>query len=72
MVFEMLIFLKAVRDGNWHLHLASLDSFCKYFFAFDKLNYARLIPLYVADMQQVRLIDPGIYPEFMKGHWVVH
>ena len=72
MVLEMLIFLKSVRKGDWNLHLASLISFCKYFFAFDKLNYARLIPLYIADMQKVKRTDPDIYAEFMRGNWIVN
>ena len=70
MVLEMLIFLKSVRKGDWNLHLASLISFCKCFFAFDKLNYARLIPLYIADMQKVKRTDPDIYAEFMRGNWI--
>ena len=49
-----------------------MTSFCKYFFAFDKYVYARLIPLYIADMQQVKVKDPDIYQEFMNGNWIVN
>jgi len=45
MIIEMLVFLKSVRTEDWYLHLTSLNSFCKYFFAFDRLNYARLVTL---------------------------
>ena len=72
LILEMLVFLKSVRIADWELHLASLKSFCKYFFAFDKYVYARLIPLYIADMQQVKVNDPDFYQEFMNGNWIVN
>lgn len=44
-MFEsLLLFIRASRQGFWHLHLESLSNFTKYFFAFDQLNYARLTP----------------------------
>ena len=72
MSLEMLIFLKSVRNADWELHLASMNTFCKYFFALDKYVYARLIPLYVADMQQVKTTDPDIYEEFLHENWIVN
>ena len=33
MVMEMFSFIKAVRTGNWQLHLSFLELFTKYFFA---------------------------------------
>ena len=48
MIMEMMQFIRAVRTGDWQLHLTSLQLFTKYFFAHDRLNYARMIPLYLA------------------------
>ena len=41
-LFEtLLFFIRASRQQNWELHLVSLHHPCKYFFAFDMINYAR-------------------------------
>ena len=72
MVLEMAMYIRAVRTANWELHLEATECFLKYFFAHDKLNYARLIPVYVADMKSLSDSDPDIYKEFISGNWVVN
>ena len=71
MVMEMMLFIRAVRTGDWELHLLALETFTKHFFAHDKLVYARMIPLYIADMETIKT-DSGIYQEFVSGNWVVN
>ena len=71
MVLEMM-FIRAVRTANWKLHLQALEIFTKYFFAHDRLNYARRIPLYLAEMKSLQNSDPDIYSEFEDGNWVVN
>ena len=44
----------------------------KYFFAQDILNYAHMIPVYLAEMEIVKETDPEIYQEFQNGNWVVN
>ena len=58
MIMEMLLFIRAVRTGDWRLHLTSLQMFTKYFFAHDRTNYARMIPLYLAEMTDVTRVRP--------------
>ena len=72
MVMEMLAFIRAVRTGDWSLHLITLEMFTKYFFAHDKINYARMIPVYLAEMSSLNEADPEIYEEFIQGNWVVN
>ena len=72
MVMEMMTFIRAVRTGNWDLHLEALEVFTKYYFAHDMLNYARMIPLYLAEMKMLPETDPEIYEEFQQGNWVVN
>ena len=36
----LLLFMRAFRQQNWELHLASLHHVCKHFFAFDMISYA--------------------------------
>ena len=44
----------------------------KYFFAHDKLNYARLIPMYLGDMKSLAESDPEIWRKFVDGNGVVN
>ena len=48
----VLLFIRATRDRDIELHLQSLESLIKYFFAHDHMNYAPLLPLYLATMQK--------------------
>ena len=54
------------------MHLITLEQFTKYFFAHDRLNYSRMIPLYLAEMASLEASDPSIHQEFMNGNWVVN
>ena len=72
MIMEMFAFIRSVRSGNWKLHLITLEQFTKYFFAHDRLNYSRMIPLYLAEMASLEASDPSIHQEFMNGNWVVN
>ena len=58
-VLLIYTFIRATRDG----HLSSLDALCKYFFAHDKQKYARLVPLYLAEMTALRVTDPNIHQD---------
>ena len=72
MVMEMMMFIRAVRTGDWDLHLEAVQLFVKYFFAHDMLNYACMIPVYLAEMEIVKETDREIYQEFQNGNWVVN
>ena len=72
MVTEMLTFIRAVRTGDWELHLQTLAKFSRYFFAHDMINYARMIPIYLAEMESLNESDPDIVEEFQQGNWVVN
>ncbi|MES9879620.1 MAG: hypothetical protein ABW185_01920, partial [Sedimenticola sp.] len=68
----IFLFIRATREGNWNLHLASLKELCKYFFAHDRLNYARMVPLYLVQMEKLQASDPDIYAEFLDGNFCVY
>lgn len=72
MVMEMMTFVRPVRTGDWALHLEALQAFTKYYFAHDMLNYARMIPVCLAEMGKLKETDPEIYEEFQQGNWVVN
>ena len=61
-MFEsLLLFIRATRTCNWELHLASLQELSKYFFAFDLQNYARLAPVYLSQMYDLKANDPEMW-----------
>ena len=72
MVSIMTSFVRSVRTGDWNLHLTSLKRFLKYYFSQNRLNYARLMPLYIAEMEKIEDTDPLIFNEFQSGNWVVN
>ena len=72
MVLEMMLFIRAVSTANWNLHLQALELFTKYFFAHDRLNYTRMIPVYLAEMKSLQKSDPDIYSEVLDGNWIVN
>ena len=53
MVMMLLQFIKAERTGNWRLHLVAASSMTPYFFAHDRHNYSRWLPVYLADVEQL-------------------
>ena len=69
---EMMSFIPAIKSWDWALHLEALEVFTKHFFAHNMLNYARMIPVYLAEMQMLFESDPEIYADFEQGNWVVN
>lgn len=44
---------------------------CHWFFAFDKTNYARWLPIHIKDMVELQQNHPEVYREFINGNFVV-
>ena len=68
MVTSLLQFLKAERTGNWRLHLSSVAAMLPHFFAMDRQNYSRYLPVYLAYMQRLEVTHPEVYNEFAAGN----
>ena len=69
MVENILLFIRATREGDWQLHLASVRALLPWMFAYDRTNYARYLPVYWMEMSQLPTTHPYIYEELMKGHF---
>ena len=68
MVTSLLQFLKAEITGTWKMHLSSIAAMLHHYFAMDRQNYARFLPVYLTDMQQLELTHPGVYNELDAGN----
>ena len=66
-----LSFIKAKRTGNWELHLSATKAMTPYFFAMDRTNYSRWLPVYLVDMQTIDSVHPLIQEEFLNGNHAV-
>ena len=70
MVDILLGLIRASREGDWMLHLASVRAMIPWCFAYDRLNYARYLPYY-AHMSQLPTTHPDVHAEFMQGGFSV-
>ena len=71
-MYETLLqFVRTFREEHWELYLSSLDAMIPYFFAHDQLNYARLSPLYLATMMQLKKSDSQSW-HYLKKHFCVN
>jgi len=63
MVFILIMFTRAQREGIWDLHLHSFRYMLPYFFRYDHLNYARWGSVYIVEMEQ---LPKEVLEEFKK------
>ena len=65
----LLLFIRASRQQSWGLHLEALNEMVPYFFAFDMFNYARLTPVYLSQMTELKEKDNDTGQAFQAEHF---
>ena len=63
--------IRADREGNWPLHLHSVQALLPLFAVFDRINYLRWCSLYLEDMRKLVDTAPDIFESFMAGKFQV-
>ena len=71
MVENVLLFIRASREGDWESHLACIRKLLPWMFAYDRTNYSRYLPVYWLEMKALQQTHPFAYQEMMKGHFAV-
>ena len=71
MVEIILGLLRSLREAYFLLHLASIRAMIPWCFSYDRLNYARYLPIYYAQMSNIGIDHPGVYAHFMQGGFSV-
>ena len=71
MVLLLLKFIRAEREDDWELHLKATTEMIPPFFAMDRLNYSRWLPVYIMDMRHLHETAPGVQNEFVTGNHTV-
>lgn len=64
----VLMFMRAEREGNWEQHLTSTYHMMAYFFATNKINYARWTPTYLLDMLE---LPSDVHSAFLQGQFAI-
>ena len=63
----LLGLIRASREGNWLLHLHAIRQMIPWCFVYDKINYARYLPVYYAEMTNLPSEHSDVYSNFMAG-----
>ena len=63
----LLNLLRASREGNWPLHLASIRAIIPWCFAYDRTNYARYLPWYLDNMLSLPHTHPEVHRQLQAG-----
>lgn len=70
LVFILLRFTRALREGDWQLYLSAFSEMLPHFVAFDHTNYTRWGSIFLADMMQLELVAPEVFEGFIAGDFV--
>ena len=71
MVAVLRDLVRADREGDWSLHLQSVQTVLPLFAACDRTNSLRWASVYLEDMRKLPEIAPIIHQQFMAGKFVV-
>ena len=66
-----LDYIAAEKIPNLLKHIQCFADICRYAFAYDRQNYARWDPVYLAEMHLLKETAPEIHAEFERGKHVV-
>ena len=61
-------YIRVERDGSWFLHLEAFEAELPCLTVYDRTNYIRWGPAYLADMKTFSTTAPEVYSEFMTGN----
>ena len=72
-LFEViLLFIRTSREQSWEIHLQSLNLLFSYCFACDILNYARMTPVYLEQIYELKEKDEKILAVLDAGGFSVN
>ena len=67
----LMLFIRATREGNWSLHMSSVRDMIPWYFAYDRVNYARYMPVYWMEMMNLDRSHPEILHSLQNGTFAV-
>ncbi|KAL7379980.1 hypothetical protein ABVT39_009485 [Epinephelus coioides] len=67
----LLRMLRSERDANFELHLNCMSEAIPWFWAAGRMNYAKYLPVYIAEMKALEKSQPDSYKFMKDGGFVV-
>ena len=67
MVSTLLNLIRASREGDFDLHLNSVESMIPWCFAYDRTNYSRYLPWYAQSMRDLENSNPSAWTYLQNG-----
>ena len=64
-------FIRSQKKPALFLYLSSLESLCKYFFSYNRLDYAQNITEYIAKVHDLQETDPKTWNRFLAGEFAL-
>ena len=71
MVEIVLNLVKVSREGNWQMHLATTHDMIPWCFSYDRINYARYLSSYYADVAHLNEGHPDVKQYLEAGGFSV-
>ena len=71
MIDILLGLLRADREGDWPLHLSCIQSMIPWYFALDKINHARYLPVQYTHMSRLQETSSVFHDDFLNGGFSV-
>ena len=72
MVSLLLAFIRSTREGKWNLHLECIREILKWFYGYDRNNYARYLSQNWAEMKNLpNTIMKHAHQKFLQGEFSV-
>ena len=68
----LLSLIRAEKSGIWSLYIESLTSMLPMFYAYDRVNYSRWLPIYICDMVDLEENAPEVHKEFLLGKFSIN
>ena len=71
MMSLLLAFIRATRERDWDLHLTCMEQFLPWFFAYDRVSYARYGSIYLWQMKALNKTNPTALKVLRDGGFCV-
>ena len=67
----MCLFVRSLREGDFHLYVQVCDELCPWFYALDHSNNANWLPIHARDMVEPNVKHPAVYDEYVKRNFTL-
>ena len=67
LVHLLLRSARAMKNGDWSLHLQCIQEMLPWMFAYDRINYNRYLSVYWCHMQMLPSTHPDAHSQMVRG-----